>query len=651
MKKYLIIISGLILTTGVVSAEVFKGPSATPPNANANLPVNTSNAPQSKSGGLGVGALLVENNTVLRGNVGIGGDINNSYRLNVEGDINFTGDLYKNGVLFQPGGGGNNNATSLWVNNGNNIFRDIGNVGIGTNNPQYTLEVNGDFNLSGNFYQNGQRIDLSSIINWINSGAGSGSGAGVGAGIGGGTGTSLWSSQGNNIFYDKGNVGIGTTPSSWIRLNIDGKIVTNNDISQAANGNGFVMHSRAAQNYDFWQLAPISNNRAEWNKGITLVRGSGSVGIGITNPEQKLTVNGNIKIKGADLAIWNNNRGGNNASLGRALVHDGQGNKASSLLRINYARDFGAGSMFNGGVGINVAPGNAQLNIFRRPGFQGVVIASPEGNTHLPWTDNWNYISGKGVIFRNEQNQEVARVAAMSNYKGELNVRGDVLADQFCNRGGECLSIQQIRQDLDFLKSKHQEGICGGSVYTKGPDITCYNNRLYNVGDRITVLPYFRYGEGEGPRNNFASLQHKRVKMPDVKTCNMRFERTWFDDGGFAAAFRGQTLMEGVDRGFTARWRYVNGRGWWEGNNRYNGNCRSNDIISRNGFESFYFDNRGLNWCAAFVDSTNNGPATRNWKVGQNTYNPGEIIDFYSTHGQGKREDFHNYQVSVEFCR
>jgi hypothetical protein len=70
--------------------------------------------------------------------VGIGSS-NPSQILDVSGNINFTGNLYQNGSLFEGGGAGQ------WIDASNNkIYYNLGNVGIGTNDPTQTLDISGD---------------------------------------------------------------------------------------------------------------------------------------------------------------------------------------------------------------------------------------------------------------------------------------------------------------------------------------------------------------------------------------------------------------------------------------------------------------------------------------------------------------------------
>lgn len=73
------------------------------------------------------------------GNVGIG-TTSPIKKLDVKGDINFTGNLYKNGVLVSTSGSG---GSSKWLSNGSKIYYNGGYVGIGLSNPSAPLHIEG----------------------------------------------------------------------------------------------------------------------------------------------------------------------------------------------------------------------------------------------------------------------------------------------------------------------------------------------------------------------------------------------------------------------------------------------------------------------------------------------------------------------------
>ena len=100
-------------------------------------------------------------------------------------------------------------ANSNWVDNAYGTYTNV-NVGIGTSVPNFDLDVNGDINFTGNFYQNGSPFVAS-----------------------------RWSSgTGDNIYRLNGNVAVGLTdPTSKFHVSGDAKITGIITASQFSTGN------------------------------------------------------------------------------------------------------------------------------------------------------------------------------------------------------------------------------------------------------------------------------------------------------------------------------------------------------------------------------------------------------------------------------
>tara|TARA_B100000424_G_scaffold82391_1_gene61722 strand:- start:1804 stop:4695 length:2892 start_codon:yes stop_codon:yes gene_type:complete len=280
-------------------------------------------------------SLTVKNKVTINPN-GFNNENFSAYTLNVGGDINITGRIHLNGEVFSPefmksaleqlktflgssssgdsnetgeinasSNNGNFSITSHWTKVNNQLYVTNLNVGIGTLNPQYTLDVRGDaflggdntrVDLNGSVYYNNRLLDDIVIGLWNYS-----------------------NEDKNNIYIaldEKVNIGIGTDdPSS--KLHVIGDIKTSNiSISQNAlianklgvgttnpaymvdiNGdlrvsgifyiNGKPYEEAVTQNV-FWMLTNTGNNIYWMN----------NVGLGTNNPQYKLHIVGDLYTTG-----------------------------------------------------------------------------------------------------------------------------------------------------------------------------------------------------------------------------------------------------------------------------------------------------------------------------------------------------------------
>jgi hypothetical protein len=135
-------LTGNLDIAGVTTSSVFNG------NV-YSLGVSTfRNGPVLIGSGTSTGSfnqpLQVTGGGYISTNLGIG-STNPQYLLDVNGDINFNGLLYQNNQPF---------IASRWsAGLGNDIYR-MSQVGIGTTNPEYNLDVLGDVRIRGGLYDN-----------------------------------------------------------------------------------------------------------------------------------------------------------------------------------------------------------------------------------------------------------------------------------------------------------------------------------------------------------------------------------------------------------------------------------------------------------------------------------------------------------------
>jgi len=182
----------------------------------------------------------------------------------------------------------------LWTSNLPRMAIDVnGNIGIGTTVPAFKLDVNGAINATS-ILVNGQALSAGP--------------------------SSQWTTNGTSIGYLTGNAGIGTTtPAVKLQVDISGTstnygAINSSDIglllknSSATNNNFNILSFGDAGGYGVAHVGSTIKDHTNHVGNLFFATKSGSsgllermridengnVGIGTTNPNQKLTVNGTI---------------------------------------------------------------------------------------------------------------------------------------------------------------------------------------------------------------------------------------------------------------------------------------------------------------------------------------------------------------------
>lgn len=212
------------------------------------------------------------------------------YRLDVDGDIRSTdlAGVGQRNIMADADGklivGASGGGSSLWTQNGNDVYLIDGDVGIGTTNPNAKLHVDGFIlsqDLSGLGLRNVMADEDGRLVE----------------GIGGGG--SLWSQTGSDIYFNLGKVGIGLTdPNAMHQLHsatTESFTHFTTETTGKSLNDGLSVGIVDDFNSEIMNHEKSSLNLGSYGSKIMTVHYSGRVGIGDDEPESLLDVDGAIR--------------------------------------------------------------------------------------------------------------------------------------------------------------------------------------------------------------------------------------------------------------------------------------------------------------------------------------------------------------------
>ena len=257
--------------------------------------------------------LNIDGDASLNANLRVSNDTNLNKRLFVSGDVSLNSDLYIKEMLLVDGDVSlnanlkvSNDATlndRLFVSNDASFNNDVFvSNNLVTNND---IQCNNNLLILGDVSWNPNNLATNCIPST--------------AVIGGAGGSSAFSANGDDIYFNNGNVGIGTT-SPGSKLHIHDNTLPSIRLSRDDNShNGFQIYSTSSAAYVCTKEDQPLHFETNLSTRMT-IKGNGNIGIGIDNPNRRFVI---YQDSYPTLQIINSAGGGTGSNNGLEIFQGG----------------------------------------------------------------------------------------------------------------------------------------------------------------------------------------------------------------------------------------------------------------------------------------------------------------------------------------
>ena len=344
-------------------------------------------------------------------------------------------------AAFSPSAG-------AWTVNGGDIYRETGNVGIGTSSPVYPLDVSGNVHAAA-YYGDGSNL----------------------TGISGTT-DNDWTISGDDVYHFNGNVGIGTaSPVAKLHVDSEGNTevkIEHDDVSNLISLYADTHRTGYLEKDDDVERLYLSADGS--TDQVTILESNGNVGIGTISPAAKLDVAGDVntdslyKIGGTTVL---STEGSQNVFVGAGAG----GGKGGGWVTI-----VGASAGFNN-------QGNDNVFVGRRAGYSNTTGGS---STYLGQAAGYSNIDGSENTFlgsaagykntTGSQNTCLGRHAGYSNLTGTGNVFIGYKAGYFETGSDKLYISNSSTKDAALISGDFSTGRVGIGKTSPGAPLDVYGH-------------------------------------------------------------------------------------------------------------------------------------------------------------------------------